>query len=63
MSKNAEQVDAQVSTLTNEAARKRWEIFHLAIAHAKKSNLTAMEEADAKSAKSDRAGPMLSIAR
>jgi hypothetical protein len=63
MSKNVAHADSQVSALKNEAARKRWELFHLAIAHAKKSNLTAMQEADTPPAESKSTGPMLSIAR
>lgn len=49
--------------LKNEAARKRWELFHLAIAHAKKSNAMAMQEADTSSAEQERDAPSLSIAR
>lgn len=63
MSKNNSQADSPVSTLKNEAARKRWELFHLAIAHAKSSNLMAMQEGDTAAAKSERAGPLLSIAQ
>jgi hypothetical protein len=63
MSKNCTQPESPLDTLKNEAARKRWELFHLAIAHAKKSNLTEMQEADTPSADAESAGPMLSIAR
>jgi len=63
MSKNRTQADSPVSTLKNEAARKRWELFHLAIAHAKKSNMAAMQEADTSSDESERGGPLLSVAR
>lgn len=63
MSKNNTQADSPVSTLKNEAARKRWELFHLAIAQAKKSNLMAMQEADTSSADAESARPLLSIAQ
>jgi hypothetical protein len=66
MSKNNSQADSPVSTLKNEAARKRWELFHLAIAHAKKSNLTAMQDAetstaDTSTADTESASPLLSV--
>jgi hypothetical protein len=63
MSKKCSQTDSPVEALKNEAARKRWELFHLAIAHAKKSNAAAMQDADATSVKPKRAGPVLSVAR
>lgn len=63
MSKIKTQADSPTSALKNEASRQRWELFHLAIAHAKKSNLMAMQEADASSAEPDGAGPLLSIAQ
>ena len=63
MSKNCTQSNSPLAALKNEATRKRWELFHLAIAHAKKSNLIEMQEADAPSADAESSGPMLSIAR
>ena len=63
MSKNRTQADSPVGTLKNEAARQRWELFHLAIAHAKNSNTVAMQEADTSSNDAKRSGPLLSIAR
>ena len=63
MSKNNTQADSPVGALKDEAARKRWELFHLAIAHAKKANLIAMQEADTSSADADSAGPLLSVAQ
>jgi len=63
MTKKCSQTDSPVRELQNEAARKRWELFHLAIAHAKKSNAMAMREADTSSAEPDRPGPLLSVAR
>jgi hypothetical protein len=55
--------DSPVGALKNEAARQRWDLFHRAIAHAKKSNVEAMEAADAASAERKPASPLLSIAR
>ena len=63
MSKKHSQAETPVTALSSEAARKRWELFHLAIAHAKKSNDMAMKEADTPAAESKPSGPVLSIAR
>lgn len=63
MSENNTQSDSPVGALKDEAARQRWELFHLAIAHAKKSNLMAMQEADTSSAEADSGGPLLSVAQ
>ena len=62
MSKNYSQTDSPVEILTNEAARKRWELFHLAIAHAKKFNAVALQEAEISTAEPKRADPLLSVA-
>ncbi len=61
MSKNYSQTDSPVEVLTNEVARKRWELFHLAIAHAKKFNAMALQEAEISTAEAKRAGPLLSV--
>jgi hypothetical protein len=60
-------------TLKNDSARQRWELFHRAIATAKRSNTSAMQEADHAGAadgteaesddKSGRTEPQLSVAR
>ena len=63
MSKISTQADSPVSTLKNEATRQRWELFHLAIAYAKKSNTVAMQDADTSSTDTERGGPLLSVAR
>jgi hypothetical protein len=55
--------DSPVGTLKNEAARQRWELFHRAIAHAKKSNNDAMEADQSGAGESRRSAPLLSIAR
>lgn len=63
MSKNSKKADSPASTLKNEAARRRWELFHLAISHAKKSNTAAMQETEVPSTKPEHSGPLLSIVR
>jgi hypothetical protein len=55
-------------TLKSESARQRWELFHRAIATAKRSNTSAMQEAEHSGssdadAKSDRPETPLSVAR
>lgn len=50
-------------TLKDESARLRWELFHRAIAHAKKSNIDALVDADSGPADNDTPGPTLSIVR
>jgi hypothetical protein len=55
--------DSPVGALKNEAARQRWDLFHRAIAHAKKSNVDAMEAADATPAEHKSSARLLSIAR
>jgi len=55
------QNESQPKALKNESARQRWELFHRAIAHAKQSNVSDMQDSDAGEAK--RPGPILSIAR
>ncbi len=63
MSKHNSHANSPGSALKNEAARQRWELFHLAISHAKKSNTVAMQEADTPSTEAASGGPLLSIAR
>ena len=55
-------------TLKSESARQRWALFHQAIATAKRSNTTAMQEADraetdAANAKAEKSATPLSVAR
>ena len=54
---------SEITLWKNEAARQRWELFHRAIAHAKASNVAAMDDdqPDAESEKSST--PYLYIAR
>lgn len=57
------QADSPVGALKNEAARQRWELFHRAIAHAKKSNVDAMEAAESAPTENKRSSRLLTIAR
>jgi hypothetical protein len=57
------QSDSPVGALKNEAARQRWELFHRAIAHAKKSNNDAMEAAQNSPTDHKASSRLLSIAR
>lgn len=47
----------------NESSRQRWELFHRAIAHAKESNIAAMEDAEAESTPGKRSTPILYVAK
>jgi hypothetical protein len=55
--------DSPVGALKNEAARQRLDLFHRAIAHAKKSNVDAMEAAEAAPTENKTSSRLLSIAR
>ena len=48
---------------TSEAARQRWELFHRAIAYAKKSNSTALQESEDLNDEVEPNRRILSIAR
>lgn len=63
MANNCSDNDSPVSALKSEAARQRWEMFHRAIAYAKQSNMTALQQEEAATAKPKRSGPVLTIAR
>ena len=63
MSNNCSENDSPLSALKSESARQRWDMFHRAIAHAKQSNSTALQESEAQASKPKRSGPMLTIAR
>lgn len=63
MSNKCAQHESQVTTLKNESARQRWELFHRAIAHAKQSNVSDMQDTDSDAGETKRPGPILSIAR
>jgi hypothetical protein len=63
--------EMRFAALKNESTRQRWELFHRAIALAKKSNAEALDEedrlqrapAEASEPVRTRAEPILSIAR
>ena len=63
MSKKVTESDYPAVALKNDSARQRWELFHRAIAHAKESNLAAVEENDSQTANGEVSGPLLSIVR
>lgn len=57
------EADSPVGALKNEAARQRWELFHRAIAHAKQSNQSALQDSETAGGDGKRSGPLFSIAR
>jgi hypothetical protein len=63
MSRNTNETDVPVLTLKNDSARQRWELFHRAIAHAKKSNLDAMDDGDVAANDRTSSAQLLSIIR
>jgi len=63
MSKKQYTNDSPIESLTSEAARQRWELFHRAIAHAKKLNNASHAEVDTHTADADAPGPFLTIVR
>jgi hypothetical protein len=63
MSNKCSQNDSPVGALKSESAKARWELFHRAIAHAKQSNYSALEDAESSADEAKPAGPMLTIVR
>jgi len=63
MSNNCSDNDSPFSALKSESARKRWEMFHRAIAHAKQSNSDALQEDETAAGETKHSGPVLSIVR
>ena len=58
--------ELSLEALKSESARQRWELFHRAIATAKRSNTSAMQEADRSEnadAQAERPETPLSVAR
>ena len=45
MSNHATKQEQRTLFLKNEQTKQRWEVFHRAIAHAKQSNVSAMDDA------------------
>ena len=62
MSNKCAQNDSPLMGLKNESTRQRWDLFHRAIALAKQSNVSAMQEAESVAGKTERTGPVLSVA-
>lgn len=63
MAGKQQEKDLPIDALTDEFARQRWELFHRAIAHAKRSNVESLHEGEAPGADPDAAGPLLSVVK
>ena len=63
MSNKCKEAESPVVFLKDESARQRWELFHRAIAHAKQSNVSAVDDVDSEPGDPENGGPMLSIVR
>ncbi|MDH3746619.1 MAG: hypothetical protein OER97_00320 [Gammaproteobacteria bacterium] len=63
MSRKSTEIESPTSSLKNESARQRWEMFHRAIAHAKQSNDEALREPECHAGEGNSGGPLLSIVR
>jgi hypothetical protein len=46
MADKSSQIDTSEDSFTSDAVRQRWQLFHRAIAFAKKSNTTALQESE-----------------
>ena len=63
MSNKCKEAESPVVFLKDESARQRWELFHRAIAHAKQSTVSALDDTDSESGDPKSGGPMLTIVR
>ncbi len=63
MSRKYSETDAPTAALKDEFARQRWELFHRAIAHAKRSTSDALADGEQVASESAKPGPRLSIVR
>jgi len=63
MSNKCKEAESPVVFLKDEFARQRWELFHQAIAHAKQSNVSELDDIDSESGDPKSGGPMLSVVR
>lgn len=63
MSRKIKESESPASTLKNESARQRWDLFHRAIAHAKRSNDEALDDGESTANEAKSGGPALSIVR
>ena len=63
MSNKCKEADSRIAALKDETARLRWEMFHRAIAHAKRTNNAELDEQDGSQADPASTPPKLSIVR
>lgn len=63
MSKKQLKNESPAEALTSESARQRWELFHRAIAHAKESNNSLLDEGDSQGVDTESASPLLTVVR
>lgn len=63
MSNKSVAKESPVAALKDDTARQRWEYFHRAIAHAKQSNFSALQDSDSDAGEAKAPRPNLSIAR
>ena len=63
MSSNISENESPFAPLKSEAARQRWELFHRAIAHAKRSNFDALQDGDTSPAEPNHSSPALTIVK
>jgi len=63
MANNCSENESPLSALKSESARKRWEMFHRAIAHAKQSNSDALREDETTASDANHSRPLLTIIR
>lgn len=63
MSNKCKEAESPVVFLKDESARQRWELFHRAIAHAKQSNDSALDDTDSESGEPNSGGALLSVVR
>jgi len=63
MSDNNKKPESSLDSLTSDAARQRWQMFHRAIAYAKESNHASLVDSDAQSGDTDGVEPLLSVIR
>ena len=63
MTRKNNDTDVPAFPLKDDSARQRWELFHRAIAHAKQSNLDALDDRDTTPEDANHGSPQLSIVR
>jgi hypothetical protein len=63
MSNNNKKSDSPIDSLTSDAARQRWQMFHRAIAHAKESNNASLIDNEGHGGETENPSPLLSVIR